>query len=341
MRAGGVISGLRRGDSTWIVPAALLVLCQYAAATIISDRIGFSGRPPTLNYMTIAMVISLVGGSIIILPTLRRLWARREPHPISKLVRSADLNAVATYLLGFQLFALQMGALTWLKEMLPAVIPYWADPPLATLERGIFGTDAWRLVPEALMHPLDVLYVTWAPVNAIALNVILCLKPSPAKARAMLSYFLIVGLMGVCGQYLLSSAGPVFYDRLLGGNQFADLMSRIDAHAPVVSRTSAYLWKSYTDHVDQIGAGISAMPSIHVAASAWLALALTSFWRKLSVVGWGYWLIIFVGSFALGWHYFLDSAVGTIGALACWAVAPKLLWRHQSRLGRRVAAIPG
>jgi hypothetical protein len=241
------------------------------------------------------------------------------------LVREADRTAVASYVLGFQLVTLQMGALTWLKDMLPAVIPYWADPALASLDRAILGTDAWRLIPEWLTRPFDIIYVTWAPVDTIALLAILCLKPSPIKARAMLAYFLIVGLMGVCGQYLFSSVGPVFYDALFGGNRFADLVARNDAHAPFVQLGVDMLWTSYSGHTDQIGNGISAMPSIHVATTAWIALSLSALWPKLRVPAWGYWLAIFIGSFALGWHYLLDGVAGTVGALSCWALAGRLL----------------
>jgi hypothetical protein len=318
----------RNGDSKWIIPAGVLVFFQFVAAILISHGIHFTGRPPTVKYMLIAFVISLVGGSVIALPRVWNFWRKREASPIARLLREANRCSVASYLIGFQVFALQMGALTWLKEMLPAIVPFWADPPLAELDRAILGTDAWRLVPEFMIQPLDVIYVTWAPITAIAINLLLCLKPSDAKARAILAYFLLVGLMGVCGQYLLSSAGPVFYDRLFTGDHFSELMTRIDAHAPVVSRTVDYLWKAHADHVDQIGAGISAMPSIHVAVAAWFALALSSLWPRLRAAAWAFWLIMFIGSFALGWHYFLDGVAGTIGALGCWQLARQMLQRR-------------
>jgi hypothetical protein len=321
---------LRAGDGQWIVPAAVLVLCQHLAAILLSHAIGFAARPTTLKYMAIAFVISLVGGSIIALPNVVRFWREREDRPLARRAREADLSAVASYLLGFQLFALQMGALTWLKQMLPQIVPFWADRPLASLDRLLLHTDAWRIVPGSFVHALDIIYIFWSPATTIAINVILCLKPSRIKSRAILAYFLIVGLMGVCGQYLLSSAGPVFYDRLFGGDRFADLMTRIHAHAPVVNRTVDYLWTSYTSHVDNIAGGISAMPSLHVAVAAWFALALSSLWPKLRVPAWAFWLVMFVGSFALGWHYFVDGAAGTLGAIGCWLLAGSLLQRDPS-----------
>jgi membrane-associated phospholipid phosphatase len=60
----------------------------------------------------------------------------------------------------------------------------------------------------------------------------------------------------------------------------------------------------------------------------WIALALSSLWPKLRVPGWTYCLVIFIGSFALGWHYFLDGVVGTLGAVGCWALAKQLLARE-------------
>jgi hypothetical protein len=316
----------RQGDRQWIIPAAAVVLCQYIVATVLSRSIGFGGGPQ-LGYMPIALVVSLLGGSVIVLPATWRLWREGEARPIARLIREADLNAVATYLIGFQLIALEFGALTWLKNMLPAVIPYWADPALASLDRAILGTDAWRLFPQTLTGLFDIVYTTWFPVHMLTVICILCLKPSPAKIQSLFAYFLTVGLMGVCGQYLLSSGGPIFYDRIVGGDGFADLLGRIDAHAKFTAMAQEFLWTSYSARANEFGNGISAMPSIHVATTAWIALALSSVWPRLRLPVWTYWFAIFLGSFALGWHYFLDGVVGTAGALGCWVLARRMLAR--------------
>jgi hypothetical protein len=330
------------GDRQWIFPAAILVAVQFVIAVAISDAVGFGGRPPLLQYAGMTLIVSLTGGSVIVLSKLWRLWREKEPRPVARLWRESDRTAVALYLFGAQLVGLEMGALTWLKEMIPWVIPYWADPALASADRAIFGTDAWRLVPEWLMHPLDLIYVTWGPVMLMTLMPILCLRPSRKKTQVMLTYFLVVGLMGVCGQYFLSSAGPVFYDRMVGSNHFADLLARIDAHAHMVKVAADYLWVSYVQHTDVIGNGISAMPSMHVATTAWSAMSISSFWPKLKAPAWLYWLVIFIGSFAVGWHYFVDAAVATAGAIACWMAARIVLaefrfshdWPFHARTGR-------
>ena len=53
------------------------------------------------------------------------MWARGEAQPAQRLIAETDHAAVVAYLVGFQLVALQIAALTWLKEMLPLIAPFW------------------------------------------------------------------------------------------------------------------------------------------------------------------------------------------------------------------------
>jgi membrane-associated phospholipid phosphatase len=141
----------------------------------------------------------------------------------------------------------------------------------------------------------------------------------------MLAYFLAVGLIGVCGQYLLSSGGPIFYDRILGTDRFPDLMERIRAHAPIAHAASDYLWQSFLAGDTSIGNGISAMPSMHVATTTWAAIVLGRIMPKTTLLIWGFWVVILAGSVALGWHYLSDGVVGAGGAYLCWRMAPYFL----------------
>jgi hypothetical protein len=330
----------KSSDAQWFVPCAILVACQYLTAVLIGSKIGFLPSLPTAEYMGIAFVVSLVGASVIVLPKVHGFWREQEKHPLRRLAGEANWKVIASYVIGFQLVAWQMGALTWLKDMLPQVIPYWADPALASLDRTILGADAWRLIPGWLTRPFDIVYVTWAFVETAVLILVLSLRPSPVKSRAMLAYFLIVGLMGVCGQYLLSSAGPVFYDQVFGGDRFAGLTARNGVNAPFVQLGVNMLWSSYSSHTDQIGNGISAMPSMHVATTAWVALSLSALSPKLRRPAWAYWLAIFIGSFVLGWHYFLDGVVATVGAVGCWTLAHRLITRERNTIRRdKLAAV--
>jgi hypothetical protein len=323
-------SGSAPRDSRWIVPAAAFVAAQYIAALIISAVIRPPESPPTASYMLVAAVISCGCGLFFFLKRLRELWLEDEDRPIHRLLVETDLSAVLTYLMGFQLIALQIGALTWLKQMLPYIVPFWADPALARIDRAIVRTDAWRLIPTTLVHPLDLLYPFWAPVKFSVLIFILALPASSRKSQALLSYFLTVGLLGVIGQYLLSSAGPVFYFQVVGKPDFMELLQRNAVHAPFVGVTAGYLWHDYIDHSSVIGSGISAMPSMHVATTTWTALAIRALWPRIRLLGLIWWTIIFLGSIALGWHYFVDSVCATLGALACWKLSSRFFWTDRT-----------
>ena len=110
---------LYQGDRQWILPAAILVAVQFIVAIAISYVVGFGGRPPLLRYATMTLIVSLTGGSVILLPKLWRLWREKEARPVARLWREADRGTVVLYLFGAQLVGLEMGALTWLKEMIP------------------------------------------------------------------------------------------------------------------------------------------------------------------------------------------------------------------------------
>lgn len=320
-------------DSDWVLPCVLMLIVQHCVALALSHFVGFAERPPTISYMLMALILSTAGGLTFFLRKMWRLWKEGEDHPLGRLMSDSDWPAIWSYLLGFQLVAVQIAVLTWLKDMLPLAIPYWADEPLAALDRLALGVDAWRTIPAWLIPALEVAYPLWAFVKFIALALMLLLPASRLKAQALLAYFLTVAVLGVGGQYLLSSVGPIFYDRVVGGDEFADLTRRLEQLAPVTLATSDYLWASYLGHDVVIGNGISAMPSMHVATTTWAAMALTRFWPRCAIALWLYWIAIFIGSFALGWHYVSDSIVGAGGAVLCWKSSPALLGWFQKRRG--------
>ena len=82
--------------------------------------------------------------------------------------------------------------------------------------------------------------------------------------------------------------------------------------------TQDYLWTSYTTGKEMLGNGISAMPSMHVSMAVLMALGVSSLNRKLGILFWLFALIIYVGSFTLGWHYAVDGLVSGPVTLIIW-----------------------
>lgn len=306
-------------DSNWVLPIGAFIAAQYAVLALVGRRVGFSDFPPIFSYSVTALTLACAGGLAIFLHRLWRMWREGAASPISRIANS-DWRAMATYLLGFELVALHICAMTWAKEMIPLVTTYWADPYLAAGDRALLETDAWRLVPEAAIGTLQALYPTWAVVKFLALFTVLFSSPSSFKTRAMLSYLMTVGILGTFGQYALPSVGPLLYDQFHGGHRFAGLTVRLTEHAPVVRAAAAYLWNAYSEHHMVFGGGISAMPSMHVATTTWAALVIGSTLPRLKPFAIAFWLVILVGSIGLGWHYLSDGVVGTTGAILVWQI---------------------
>ena len=156
---------------------------------------------------------------------------------------------------------------------------------------------------------------------------LLAQKPSFERSASLLSYFALWSIFGPIGQFLLSSAGPIFYQRIGLGDRFADLGGNI----PEVTQTvSGYLWKLHSSGELGVGAGISAMPSLHIATAAWIALAFRGQRSRLTPLAGLFALYIWSLSVALGWHYAVDGIVGAAGALMShWACAAWLRGRRQ------------
>ena len=71
-------------------------------------------------------------------------------------------------------------------------------------------------------------------------------------------------------------------------------------------------------------AGISAMPSLHVAISLWIWLAARSLSPRLAPLALAYFALVWLASVQLGWHYVADGLVGALGMGAIWLAAHPL-----------------
>lgn len=87
---------------------------------------------------------------------------------------------------------------------------------------------------------------------------------------------------------------------------------------------------------DNFGAGISAMPSLHVAIAfltVQVAFSRSKRW-SLRFAALAYFLVILVGSVHLGWHYLLDGLVSIAAMVPLWIRAGKLVdWLSPARVG--------
>jgi hypothetical protein len=314
---------------SWAVPAAIIVAVEYAMAILIGARAGFRYSIPFDTYMIIGCAFVGAAGAVAIVIRLVAYLAQREPHPSRRLL--ADAHRFVPFAVGVILTSLQISVLTWLKVMLPIVSPFWADPLLVGLDQAIFRGDPWIILNSLFgwaSPVIDRVYVTWAPIKFATFIILLLMPETKLKARCLISYFLMMAAVAL-GEYLFSSAGPVFFEDFGFGTRFRTLPIE-----PWVELTRHYLLVDYRHTGGEIGGGISAMPSLHVAAALWVALVARRYHRIIGYLAFAYFTLIVIGSIQLGWHYAVDAIAGIGITITAWVLAARLAVERPERTTR-------
>lgn len=232
------------------------------------------------------------------------------------------------------LFAIGASLFLPLKYAIPKIVPFWLDVPLAKGELALFGTHPWLVLDQMLgwaARPIDRLYGLWLPTQLLLFFTVMIQPGSPKKSRAIVAYTLAWFLLGMVGATILSSAGPIFHDRIFGGSAFAGLGATLRARgAWVVLAESESMWTALASGQPGLAAGISAAPSIHVAISVWIFLAAREMAPRASPFALIYAIFVWAASVQLGWHYVFDGLVGTLGMCAVWKISETSRWQRSS-----------
>lgn len=300
---------------------SVILLVQIAAAIFISLAFNFDYRPQFVDYLTIAFGLWIMTAFARSFYWLWQLWKVKHPAPLQEIGRRLlDPTVPAIYFF----VACQFSVLAWLKMAMPYSVGFRTDQMLAAFGHFLLGTDSWRLLQFLPAHLMDTAYVTWAQSTFVLLAILPCLAKSEKRDRALISFFIIVASCAL-GQYVLPSAGPIFYERIGLGARYAELPTH-----EWVAVTSDYLWHNFQLRGEGVGIGISAFPSLHVAGAAWVAIVISSYWRALAPLAWVYFTLILLGSVFLGWHYIADGIAGFGIAViayrsAMWKLRPATL----------------
>lgn len=313
------------GDREWLVPMAVVTALQFGLWCAMWLA-GMAARPLVGLYDLVA----IIGLGIALVPFV--LWylldihKQGETQPLKRIAADIQMNRVLAVLVALLLAPVTASAFSALKSALPLAVPFYLDHGIAGIERGLFGTDPWRISHQLFgwATPLiDRFYLSWLPVMLVAFNLVVLSRPSRAKTQSLIAYLLIWPVVGTAGSYLLSSAGPIFQDALFGGHSgLLDALQREGASGTL--HAYHYLLNAYSSRFETLGGGISAMPSVHVAMACWLALTVRKAFPRVQWIGWTYLALIWLGSVHLGWHFVSDGLVGALGALLMWKAAASI-----------------
>ncbi|HHB80151.1 MAG TPA: hypothetical protein ENK83_00150 [Aliiroseovarius sp.] len=217
-----------------------------------------------------------------------------------------------------------------LKTSLPFILPFWADPMLTQLDSALhLGHAPWALT-HALSGWLDaglmatIYFKFWVTPATFLPALLLLLDPDAARIRRFtwLYAFVWIGLGNVLALAFLS-AGPVYRDRLLGGETFAGLATALDSvgvNATFMGAIYERLWQSYASAGAEAGSGISAFPSVHLGMATVIALYLFERWRFLAPVSLALVATYQFLSVYLGWHYAVDGYASILLVGLVWAL---------------------
>ena len=312
-------------ERLWLMPAiAVTVSSALIAAVLIPDS---SGLLPALmilpSWMALAALIAAISGFAL-------LAVRKVESPFAAIAEALSQHRTTAIFvtLGMLLAGLNMIAFMWVKPTLNYLVPFWADPLLARLDNLLFlGRDPWHLL-HGFNFPMAglVYHQVWFGMMIAALLLALVQPPSPKKSAVLLSYFLLWSVIGPLIHIILPATGPIFYERMGYGDRFGGLSGGEETRM-----VGDYLWGIYASKSFGAGAGISAMPSMHVTIVSWIVIVVGAFarrWLWLALAGAA---LIFVLSMSLGWHYALDGIVGAAAAGGCYAVLRMMFGMWQAK----------
>lgn len=289
-----------------------IVAAQYLAIAAIEFATGFRYWPPFLTYFLAALclaIFALGGLAIVRVLRLAKVGGDHPGYEILTLLKTSEIPLM------YFLVAAQFAVLGWLKSAMPFSVGFHYDEVLARIDATLFGADPWTLLTWLPGPFLDRVYITWAWSTIVVMLILPILPKTPRRDTAILSYFIVMAFASL-GQYLVPSAGPIFYERLGLGDRFVALPTQT-----WVETTANYLWSNYQVRGENIGVGISAFPSLHVAGAAWVAVVVSSYSRIAAPFAWLYFSLIFFGSIILGWHYAVDGIAGLLGAILAHRLA--------------------
>ena len=318
----------------------LVVLVHWLAAVAIGMTMSIPFESSTAA--TLGMVFGVLLPWFVLILLIWRFADMairvRPDRPIQWLI--ADLRATLLDpermlggLLRLLLMVVMVGTFSYLKSIIPAINDFGWDSLFAQMDRALHGgVDPYVLLMKLTGTPLittaiNAAYHFWLFMVYFVIFLACFARHDRRSADTLLVAMALTFIIG--GNLLatvFSSAGPVYYEALGLGPDFAPLMDTLRRFAEIspvwALNVQETLWQGHI--ADGPISGISAMPSMHMASST--LLAFYGF-RHSRWAGWvltGFALLILIGSVHLGWHYAIDSYAGALVAALCWFGASRL-----------------
>jgi hypothetical protein len=254
-----------------------------------------------------------------------------------------NINALTAFMVTLVPLILLKATFSAYKQMFYLINPYTWDAPLAAFDRALHaGHDPWTLVDPLLHAPwasilMDRMYFGGWAVTLLAVVVWQSWQP-PSRKRSQFVYTYVAAwlVIGVVLATILASGGPTYYTAFTGEPSFfaghkAYLRSLAQPEGLSAINIQDGLWASYKLGESLPAAGISAMPSMHVAMAELYAILGRRTSRMWGIAGTLFSLTILVGSVYLGPHYAIDGYASIILVHILWRAVGWLMERRSAK----------
>ena len=276
---------------------------------------------------------------------LHLVLIKRPARPLTLMAKNVmayfrDVDRLLNVALAILTIPVVASLYTSFKTMIPGLMPFYLDVTFMEIDRAVhFGHDPWRLTHALFGGPaatvfINLVYHLWFFfLWGFLLYNAFFNKNLKQRMQYMIGFVLTWMLLGSLGAVALSSAGPVYYAEVTGfPSPFASLMEDLrmmDAELRAAGDFSKIwaldvqdrLWDVYANSKTGVGAGISAMPSMHLATTALMTFHAFQLNRWLGWFMTAFLVVMLVGSVHLGWHYAIDGYVVIPAAYGLWRLS--------------------
>lgn len=349
-----------QADSGMVDPPARSLLAEWIAALrseapLIVSAWGFIGLLLVLNAVVdshravigfrsewpgVMLLFVTVAAPVAMLRLLQQGHSMRQRETWVRFAHLLTPRTLLRWIVGCSLFWPFLDAFGWVKSRIPLINPYPWDPDFARIDAFLhFGRQPWEWTALVFHGERAVRFLDWAYGPGFAAVMLACLfwaalaERNPARRmQALLTYVGIWIVLGSVLAIVFASVGPCYYGEWVAGpDPFAPLLADLHAyHArkPLIAVASqGFLWAGFQRQT--VPLGVSAMPSVHVAIGAWVALWL---WRtRLAPLGIAFAALVLMGSVRLAWHYAIDGYVSIALVLLMWHLAGRYARAREMR----------
>lgn len=326
----------------------LAVAASLVGALLVLTQVFPDVRPPPPLAVAVSslFLLFLLFLSLVCYMVVAMAVYQRPRHPIMQLIRNLaavpgswrNLAMLLPALASLLIFTFAFGTV---KGNIPRIVPFSWDETFDRWDTLLhFGRRPWEWLQPVIGHwpvtlAINVNYNLWFFVSlGVWMHHAAFAAPGERRTRYLLAFMLTWMIGGNLLAVLFSSAGPCYYGAGylgLSPDPYAALMDYLRATAGIVPvwalTVQDTLWQL---HAEGATGSISAMPSMHNAAALLFLLASGGWPRWVRRLLFVHFLLVYIGSVHLAWHYAVDAYAGWAVALLVWWAAGPLARRWEN-----------